>query len=115
MTDFELLQKYGRDRSEEAFAALVSRYSDLVYSVAVRQVQNRQLAEEIAQAVFLILVQKARSLTEQTILSGWLFRTTRFVANNTVKREARRAKREELVGITMYNQTDTASQQWQEL
>jgi RNA polymerase sigma factor (sigma-70 family) len=115
MTDFELLQRYGRQRSEEAFATLVSRYSDLVYSIATRQVQSRHLAEEITQAVFLTLAQKARSLPEQTILSGWLFRTTRFVANNAVKREARRAKREELASITMHNEPESASEQWQEV
>ncbi|HYG36142.1 MAG TPA: sigma factor, partial [Clostridia bacterium] len=67
--DMELVRRYARDKSEEAFATLVSRYVDLVYSVAMRQVRDSHLAEEVTQSVFVILAQKAGSLGPQTILS----------------------------------------------
>jgi hypothetical protein len=51
--DLTLLREYARHDSEMAFAALVSRYVNLVYSVALRQVRDPQLAEEITQAVFI--------------------------------------------------------------
>ena len=58
MNDWELLQAYAERRSERAFEVLVKRYLDLVYSSALRQVRDPHLAEEVSQAVFVILWKK---------------------------------------------------------
>ena len=93
--DMALLRQYASSRSEEAFATLVSRHINLVYSVALRHVTNRHKAEEISQAVFMILARKAGSLSGGTVLSGWLYHTARLTAANYVRSEARRAQREQ--------------------
>ena len=85
--DLALLQEYARCNSEEAFAALVSRHVNLVYSVALRQVRDPHLAEEITQAVFIILARKADSLGGKTILAGWLCRMARYVPHQGVMRQ----------------------------
>src|SRR4051812_26177544 len=71
--DIELLDKYARTNSEPAFAELVSRHVNLVYSVALRSTGNAHAAQEISQAVFVILARKAKSLSSHTALSGWLY------------------------------------------
>jgi RNA polymerase sigma factor (sigma-70 family) len=95
MTDeLELLRKYAENASEEAFAEVVSRHIRMVYAAARRHVRNAHEAEEITQAVFIILARKAGQLPRGTVLSGWLFRTTRLTACNHIRNETRRRNRE---------------------
>ncbi len=93
--DMELVRQYAAHQSESAFATLVSRHASLVYSVALRQVRDPHLAEEITQAVFIILARKAGSLGEKTILPGWLYCTACFVSGSALKQECRRQQREQ--------------------
>src|SRR3954471_3047540 len=92
MNDWELLQKWVQQRSDAAFGELVSRHLNLVYASALRQVREPELARDVAQAVFLALAQKAHRLSRNVILSGWLFRTTAFVAARALRSEARRKR-----------------------
>src|SRR5947207_9645259 len=90
LNDWELLQAYALDHSERAIDHSVERYLDLVYTAAMRQVRDAHLAEEVCQAVFVILARKAAKLPRAVVLAGWLFRTTRFVAARAVRTEERR-------------------------
>ena len=94
MNDWELLQAYCRNGSESAFETLVKRHVDFVYCSALRQVRDPLLAEDVSQAVFLLLVRKARSFRSGTVLVSWLFRTTQFVAARALRTEHRRQRRE---------------------
>jgi RNA polymerase sigma factor (sigma-70 family) len=93
--DMRLLGEFAEKGQEEAFATIVSRYVNLVYSVARLQVRDSHLAEEVTQAVFVILARKARSLAPETILSGWLCRTARNAAANALTVQRRRQQREQ--------------------
>lgn len=92
--DMQLLQEYATGHSEEAFSALVSRYINLVYSAALRSVNNPHQAEEITQSVFVILARKSGMLRRGTVLSGWLYQTARLTAANYLRSELRRLHRE---------------------
>jgi RNA polymerase sigma factor (sigma-70 family) len=93
--DMALVREYAQSNSQQAFAALVSRHVNLVYSVAIRQVRDPHLAEEITQGVFIIFARKARSLSPKTIIPGWLCRTARYVSADTLKIQRRRQIREQ--------------------
>jgi uncharacterized protein (TIGR03435 family) len=112
--DLTLLREYARLNSEEAFAALVSRHVNLVYSVALRQVRDPHLAEEITQAVFIILARKADSLGDKTILSGWLCRTARYASANALTIQRRRQRREQEAYMqSILNEPE--SETWQQI
>jgi RNA polymerase sigma factor (sigma-70 family) len=95
MDDIALLRECAETGSETAFAALVERHVNLVYSTALRSAGNAHAAEEITQAVFIVLAKKARVLSRRTILSGWLYRAARLTAANYLRTEIRRQKREQ--------------------
>jgi RNA polymerase sigma factor (sigma-70 family) len=93
--DAQLLRDYARNGSETAFAELVQRYVGLVYSAAFRCVGAAAHAEEITQAVFIILARKAASLRSEIVLGGWLYETTRLTALSFLRAERRRQFREQ--------------------
>jgi hypothetical protein len=75
--DAWLLDQFARNGSEEAFAVLVNRHIGVVHSVALRHTANPQYAEDITQAVFIILARKAGTLGRKAVLPGWLYQTAR--------------------------------------
>lgn len=92
--DHDLLQAYARTHSQSAFTALVGRHLNLVYAAAHRQVRSPQLAEEVAQSVFLDLARQANRFPSSQPLAAWLFTVTRRTAIDVVRREFRRQARE---------------------
>jgi len=92
--DMALVREFAASHSETAFATLVTRHLGLVYSAAMRQVGDPHLAEEITQAVFIILARKAATLRAETLFTGWLFKTTRYAALEQLRIRARRQRLE---------------------
>jgi RNA polymerase sigma factor (sigma-70 family) len=98
--DSELLRQFARTNSEAAFAELVKRHVNLVYSAALRQVNgDAHLAQDVAQTVFTDLARKADLLTRgrdaSSPLTGWLYTSAHFAAAKIVRGENRRRDREE--------------------
>ena len=94
-TSQKLLREYLAHGSEAAFRELVTRYTGLVYSTALRLVNgDTHRAEDVAQTVFVDLAREARTLSAETMLGGWLYRHTCFVAAKAIRGERRRQARE---------------------
>jgi RNA polymerase sigma factor (sigma-70 family) len=112
--DMALVREFAANQSEQAFETLVSRHVNLVYSAALRQTRDADLAQEITQAVFIILARKAGSLSPKTVLSGWLYRAAQFAAKDALKIQRRRQLREQeafMEGV-LQNEPDAA---WEQL
>src|SRR6267142_6484339 len=110
LDDIALLRQYTEQNSEEAFATLVTRHVNKVYSVALRHTRNPHQAEEITQAVFVILARKANKLRRHVALSGWLYQTARLTAVTFIRSEIRRARREQEAHMqTLLNENESDS------
>jgi RNA polymerase sigma factor (sigma-70 family) len=111
-SDLDLLRQFARENSQDAFAEIVRRHLDLVYSAALRQVRAPQLAEEIAQSVFADLARNAGSLvgggdaSSPKTLTPWLYAVTRRTAIDVVRKESRRRLREQ-IAVEMNNMNAT--------
>jgi RNA polymerase sigma factor (sigma-70 family) len=115
LTDQELLHDYTVSRSDVAFAEIVRRYIDFVYSAALRMIRDAHLAEDVTQGVFMALAVNSSRLSHRPALAGWLHRTTQNIAANTVRSaERRRAREQESVAMNELVSTEPDSV-WQEI
>ena len=112
--DLTLLREYAASNSQSAFATLVDRHVNLVYSVALRSVRDPHLAEEITQVVFIILARKADKISPSTVLPGWLCRTARYTSAEAQRNQRRRQQREQEAHMqNLLNQPEAET--WQQI
>src|SRR5580692_6952214 len=100
MNDWQLVSAYVHG-DEGAFADLVAKYFRMVYTIALRQVSDAHLAEEVAQSVFIILARKASKLSSSVSVCGWLVQTTRFVSLDALKMRQRRQQNEQELAASL--------------
>jgi RNA polymerase sigma factor (sigma-70 family) len=90
-TDGELLREFIQHSSEPAFAELVRRHEGWIYASARRQA-GEDSADDLTQAVFLVLLQKADIAARQPVLSAWLFGVLRLVVLRWRRDEMRKTR-----------------------
>jgi RNA polymerase sigma factor (sigma-70 family) len=88
-SDTQLIADYANG-SPDALSALIRRYVDIVYAAAVRLTGEPGMADDVTQAVFILLARKAKSLRSHTIIAGWLVVVTRQVARTAIRGRSRR-------------------------
>ncbi len=106
ISDGQLLQSFISERDEAAFAALVCRHGPMVMGVCNRILRDTHEADDAFQVTFLVLVQKASSLTNRQALASWLYAVAYRSALETKIRNARRQRRERYVAM---HQSETAA------
>jgi RNA polymerase sigma factor (sigma-70 family) len=114
-SDHLLLQDYAENRSEAAFAELVRRYVDFVYSAALRMVRDEHAAQDVTQSVFVALARNARDLAGRYVLPGWLHRTARNLAANAIRSEVRRRAREQQAAAMNESVSDESATLWERI
>src|SRR5262245_38166766 len=113
--DQSLIRSYVVTGSEEAFAALVHRHINLVYSTALRVLCNPSLAPDVTQRVFLAMAKESSKLQERTSISGWLHQTSRNLAINVVRTEERRRAREQEAFAMNNSDPDNSDIFWKQI
>jgi RNA polymerase sigma factor (sigma-70 family) len=115
--DQELLGQYAAECSEAAFAELVRRHVDLVYSAALRRAGGDiHRAQDVTQQVFTELARNAKRLVKHPALAGWLYTTTRLMSLRVNRTEQRRQHREQEVHTMNELLRETApDQDWAQL
>jgi RNA polymerase sigma factor (sigma-70 family) len=109
--DSTLLRSYAQKGSEAAFSELVKRYANLVYSVALRKVNDSSMAQDLTQQVFSDLARKASCLAKDVVLPAWLHRATCYAASQELRSKHRRQAREQ-AAVEMNLQTSDTGPDW---
>jgi uncharacterized protein (TIGR03435 family) len=112
--DIHLIQEFAATGSEEAFSTVVRRHINLVYSAALRRLGNPHEAEEVTQVVFIILAQKAGSLRQGIVVSGWLYQTAMLASANFQRSKMRRQRRDQEAYMN-YSEESKSEPSWQQL
>jgi len=78
--DLELLRRHACDGDSAAFASLVARHVGWIAAAARRRLRDDHLADDAAQAVCLVLAEKASQLAARppASLDAWLFHVMHF-------------------------------------
>lgn len=113
-SDGILLAEFAATGREEPFEELVRRHYPLVLGVCTRTLGLRQDAEDAAQAVFLALAHKAKSLQGRDSVAGWLHHAARYVSQNALRLAALRREREREAG-TMKQEAVEQESAWARL
>jgi RNA polymerase sigma factor (sigma-70 family) len=93
-TDTELLRRFAPGGDEDAFAALIARHGPMVLGACRRLLRDAGAAEDVAQATFLVLARKARSVRQPEALAAWLHQTACHLALKHRRADTRRRDRE---------------------
>jgi RNA polymerase sigma factor (sigma-70 family) len=101
--DSALLDAFLENADEMAFSEIVNRHGPMVYRVCFRVLANHHESEDTAQAVFAILVKKARTIRKKRSLGSWLHGVARTTALYALRGRIHRRKREAEVEISEAN------------
>ncbi len=98
MSDRQILERFVESRDEIAFEAIVSRHGPMVRRVCQQMLFNPHDVDDAVQAVFLVLVRKARFIRTESSLGPWLYTVAGRVAARARANRRKRWARESSEG-----------------
>jgi len=93
LSDYDIIKKC-IDGEEEFFEVLISRYKNLVYSIILKMVNDREESNDLAQEVFIKIYRNLDKYSDEFKLSTWI---TRITTNHII--DYRRKKKCETIPI----------------
>lgn len=114
-SDQALLHRFALHGDHAAFAQIVAKYQRLVFASAVRRCADAHLAEDITQAVFILLSQRAGRIGADVSLAGWLHRAAGYAASNANRMKRRRQQHEALAAQQRSEQSVEPAARWNEI
>lgn len=75
-----------------AFAILVDRYKDMIFTLALKMVKNREEAEEVSQDTFIKIFNSLNKFKGDSKFSTWIYK----IAYNTCLDRLKKSKKEDL-------------------
>ncbi len=114
-SDEELLDNFVKSGDEHAFRRLAERYSGLIFHTALRCLNDRTLAEDVAQLVLGVLAKKASQVARSNApLPSWLHRTTILEAKSAHRSESRHHRKKEALMRTPNDSHHSGDSAWQD-
>ncbi len=114
-TDEDLLNAFVKSHDEQAFRRLAERYSGLVFHTALRTLNDRTLAEDVAQRVLGVLAKKAAQVARGNApLPAWLHRTTILEAKSVRRSESRHHRKKEALMRAPADSSDSNDPAWKD-
>jgi RNA polymerase sigma factor (sigma-70 family) len=92
--DEQLLREFIAARDETAFATLVRRHGQMVLAVSRRVLGNLHDSEDVFQATFLVLAQKAHWVSKREAVASWLYKVAYRIALKARAKNDRRRQME---------------------
>ncbi|NBC58350.1 MAG: sigma-70 family RNA polymerase sigma factor [Bacteroidetes bacterium] len=89
-----------------AFSEIVDHYKDMVYSLALKMMKDKNLADEVSQNTFIKIYRKLSSFKGQSKFSSWVYRIT---YNNCLDELRKRNKMHKHVEINEFTERELIS------
>jgi RNA polymerase sigma factor (sigma-70 family) len=114
-SDEDLLIAFAKSNDEQAFRCIAERYSGLIFHTALRALNDRMLAEDVAQRVLGVLAKKANQVARGAApLPSWLHRTTVLEAKTMRRSESRHERKKTAVMHAPTESPDHREDDWKD-
>jgi RNA polymerase sigma factor (sigma-70 family) len=116
LPDEHLLKQFISSRDEIAFATLVRRHGRMVLGISRRILGDLHDSEDVLQATFLVLAQKARMVGNREALPSWLYKVAyRIALKAKARNDRRRQKETQVVTMVHFPAASPPVQDWEAL